>query len=67
MGEFPSKGHWQNSYQTLFDNFLEIDAIIGNIIFFTGLLITFYIQWERKHLFGATVEEKNKSLVAPGS
>ncbi len=32
-----------------------------------GLLITFYIQWQREHLFGATVEEKNESFVAPGS
>ncbi len=34
---------------------VEIDAIIGGIIFM-GLLITFYIQWERKRLFEATVE-----------
>jgi hypothetical protein len=35
-------------------------------MFFMGLLITFYIQGD-KRIFGATVEEKNKSLVAPGS
>jgi hypothetical protein len=29
---------------TLLDNLFEIDAIIGDIIFFTGLLIAFYIQ-----------------------
>ncbi len=34
MGEFPSKEHWQNCYGTLLDNFLEIDAIIGDIIFY---------------------------------
>ncbi len=51
---------------TLLDDFLEIHATIGGIIFM-GLLITFYILWERKGLFEATVEEKNKSLVAPGS
>jgi hypothetical protein len=28
----------------LLDDFLEIDAIIGGITFFMGLLITFYIQ-----------------------
>ncbi len=33
MGEFLSKEHWQNCYGTLLDNFLEIDAIIGDIIF----------------------------------
>jgi hypothetical protein len=64
MGEFPSKEHWQNCFGTLLDNFLEIDAIIRDIIFM-DLLITFYIQCERKLLFGATLEEKNKSLVAP--
>jgi hypothetical protein len=53
--------------RTLLDDFLEIDAIIGGIIIWMGLLITFYIQWERKHPFGATIEEKTKSLVAPGS
>jgi hypothetical protein len=36
------------------DNCLEIDAIMGDISFFMGLLITSNIQWERKRLFGAT-------------
>ncbi len=36
MGEFPSKEHWQSCYGTLLDNYLEIDAIIGDIIFFYG-------------------------------
>jgi hypothetical protein len=43
MGEFLSKEHWQNCYEALLDNILEIDAIIGDIIFL-GFLITFYIQ-----------------------
>jgi hypothetical protein len=34
MGEFSSKEHWQNCYATLLDNFLEIDAIIGDLIFY---------------------------------
>ncbi len=34
MGEFPSKEHWQNYYGTVEDDFLEIDAIIGDIIYF---------------------------------
>jgi hypothetical protein len=34
MGEFPSKEHWQNCYGILLDNFFEIDAIIGKIIFY---------------------------------
>jgi hypothetical protein len=33
MGEFPSKENWQNCYETVEDDFLEIDAIIGDIIF----------------------------------
>jgi hypothetical protein len=34
MGEFPNKEHWQNCYGTaVTDDFLEIDAIIGDIIF----------------------------------
>jgi uncharacterized membrane protein len=64
MGDFvyfviPSKVHWQSFCGTLLDNFLQIDAIIGGIIFM-GLLITFCIQSERKRLFGATVEEKRE-------
>jgi hypothetical protein len=38
MGEFPSKEHWQNCHGTVQDDFLEIDAIIGDIIFFMSLL-----------------------------
>jgi hypothetical protein len=60
MGDSPSKEHWQNCYGTLLDNLLDIDAMIGDIIFFLGLLITFYIQRERKRFFGATVEEKRE-------
>jgi hypothetical protein len=33
MGEFPSKKHWQNYYGTVEDDFLEIDAITGDVIF----------------------------------
>ncbi len=40
---------------TLSDDFREIDAIIGGIIFFMDLRIIFYIQGQRQHLFGATV------------
>jgi hypothetical protein len=32
--EFPSKEHLQNRYGTLLDNFLEIDAIIGDMLFY---------------------------------
>jgi hypothetical protein len=31
MGEFPSKEHWQNCYETVEDDFLDIDAITGDI------------------------------------
>jgi hypothetical protein len=34
MGEFPSKEHWQNCYGAVEDDFLEIDAIIVDIIFY---------------------------------
>ncbi len=46
MGEFPSKEHWQNFYGTAEDDFSEIHAIIGDIIFFMSLLllITFHLQ-----------------------
>jgi hypothetical protein len=44
MGEFPSEEHWQNCCGALLDIFLDIDAIIEDIIFFMGLLITFHIQ-----------------------
>jgi hypothetical protein len=33
MGECPTKKHWQICYGTVLDTFLEIDAIIGDIIF----------------------------------
>jgi hypothetical protein len=33
MREFLSKENWQNYYGTVEDDFLEIDAIIGDIIF----------------------------------
>ncbi len=34
LGEFPRKEHWPNCYGTVEDDFLEINAIIGNIIFY---------------------------------
>jgi hypothetical protein len=46
---------------TLLDDFLQIHAITGDIIFFMGLLIAFNIQRETKRLFGATVEEKRRA------
>ncbi len=46
MGEFPSKEHGRNCYGTVEDDFLETDAIIGDIIFFMSLLllITFHLR-----------------------
>jgi hypothetical protein len=32
MGKYPSKEHWQKCYGVVEDDFLEIDAIIGDII-----------------------------------
>jgi hypothetical protein len=33
MGEFTSKEHWQHCYGAVEDDFLEIGAMIGDIIF----------------------------------
>ncbi len=46
MGEFPSKEHWQNCCETVREDSLEIDAILGDIIIFMSLLllITFHLQ-----------------------
>jgi hypothetical protein len=33
LREFPRKEHWQKCYGTVEDDFLEIDAIVGDIIF----------------------------------
>ncbi len=45
MGEFPSNEHWLNCYGTVEDDFLEIDAIIEDIISFMSLLlVAFHLQ-----------------------
>jgi hypothetical protein len=54
MGEFPSKDHRQNCYGTVEDDFLEIDAIIGDIIFYE-FAVADYIsltQREKGHILG---------------
>ncbi len=61
MGIFPSKEHWQNCYGTLLDNFLEIDAIIGDIISFYGIADHILHPVGEKAPFGATVEEKTRA------
>jgi hypothetical protein len=43
-GGIPQQGTLVELFWDLLDNFLEIDVIIGDIVFFMGLLITFYIQ-----------------------
>ncbi len=54
---------------TLLDDFFEVDAIIEGIIFYGFDDCILYIQWQRQHLFGATVQgkKKNEGFVAPGS
>jgi hypothetical protein len=53
MGEFPSKKHWQNCYGTFEEDFLEIDAIIGDIIF-----LWVRCAWKEKKAANATDWEK---------
>jgi hypothetical protein len=57
----PASNIWKIIVGTLLDDFLEIDAIIGGVFFLWVRWFTFYIQWERKHLFVATVEEKTRA------
>ncbi len=52
MGEFLSKEHWQNRCETVEDDFLEIDAIIGDIIFFYEFAVAAHIS--------LTVREKGR-------
>jgi hypothetical protein len=66
MVEFPSKEHWQNCYGTLLDNFLEIDAIIGDIIFY-GFADHISHSVREKAPFLGPLLKKNESLEAPGS
>ncbi len=69
MGDFPSKENWQNCYGTVDDDFLEIDAIIGDIIFLNEFAVSDHISLtvrEKRRFLGHCLR-KNKSLVAPGS
>ncbi len=70
MVKLPSKENWQNCYGTLLDNFLEIDVIIGDIIFFYGFADhILHPVWEKAPSWGHCWRKnrKNESLVAPGS
>jgi hypothetical protein len=63
MGEFPGKEHWQNCYGTLLDNFLEIDAIIGDIIFFLWVCQSHFTSNERENAFlGSVLLKKKREL-----
>jgi hypothetical protein len=64
MGEFHSKEHWQNCYWTLF-NILQIDAIIGDIIFYGFADHILHPVIEEAPFWGHC--QKNESMVAPGS
>jgi hypothetical protein len=66
-GEFPSKEHWQNCYVTLLDNFLEVDAIIGDIIFYGFANHILHPVREKAPFWGHCWWRKNNSLVAPSS
>jgi hypothetical protein len=68
MGEFPSKEHWQNCYGTVEDDLLEIDAIIGEIIFYEFAVaghISLTVR-EKGRFLGHCLKQY-KSMVAPGS
>jgi hypothetical protein len=56
MGEFPNNEHWQNCYGTVEDDFLDIDAIIWDIIF--------YVFAVADHI-SLTVREKGRLFGAP--
>jgi hypothetical protein len=60
---FPARNMERIVMGTLLDDFLEIGAIIGDIIFFMGLqlLITFHTVGEIKGVFWATAEEKTRA------
>jgi hypothetical protein len=62
MGEFPSKEHWQNCYGTSLDNFLEIDAIIGDIIFYGFADHTLHPVIERMRLLGPLLKKKHELI-----
>jgi hypothetical protein len=62
MEDFSSKEHWQNCYGTLLDNFLQIDAIIGDIVLYGFADHILHPVREKESLL-----KKNESLVAPGS
>ncbi len=69
MGEFHSnKEHWQNCYGTVEDDFLAIDAIIGDIIFYEFAVADHIsLTVREKGRFLGLCLRKNKSLMAPGS
>ncbi len=70
MEEFPSKEHWQNCYGTVKDDLLEIDARIGDIIFFFfefAVADHILLPVREKERFLGHCLRKNRSLVAPGS
>ncbi len=56
MGELHSKEHWQYCYGTVEDDFLEIDAIIGDTWFFYEFAVADYIS--------LTVREKGRFCLA---
>jgi hypothetical protein len=61
MGEFPSKKHWHNCYGTLLDNFLEIDAMIGDISFL-WVCWSHFISSEREKAFLGPLLKKKREL-----
>jgi hypothetical protein len=52
LWESPSKEHWKSCYDTLLDDFLEIDRRLGDISFVFGLLLlnTWYKCHSMVHL-----------------
>jgi hypothetical protein len=62
MGEFPSKEHWQNCYGTVEDDFLEIDAIIGDFLFYEFAVADHLSLTVRKkgRFFGPLLKKKQE-------
>ncbi len=67
MGEFHSKEHWQNFYGTVEDDFLELDAIIGDIFYEFAIAGHIPLTVREKGRFSGQCLRENKSFVAPGT
>jgi hypothetical protein len=63
MEELPSKERWQNCYSTVEDDFLEIDAIVGDIIFYEFAVadhISLTVKEKGRFFFGPLLKKKQE-------